>query len=61
MSDEQQIRDEILARIAELDERADELRRRRSAISIEIAELDREVARLRYRLRHLEQDKSGEA
>ena len=61
MSDEQQIRDEILARIAELDERADELRRRRSATSIEIAELDREVARLRYRLRHLEQDKSGEA
>jgi septal ring factor EnvC (AmiA/AmiB activator) len=61
VSDEQQIRDEILARIAELDERADELRRRRSATSIEIAELDREVARLRYRLRHLEQDKSGEA
>ena len=61
MSDEQQIRDEILARITELDERADELRRRRSATSIEIAELDREVARLRYRLRHLEQDKSGEA
>ena len=56
MSDEQQIRDEILARIAELDERADELRRRRSATSIEIAELDREVARLRYRLRHLEEE-----
>ena len=56
MSDEQQIRDEILARITGLDERADELRRRRSAISIEIAELDREVARLRYRLRHLEEE-----
>jgi chromosome segregation ATPase len=56
VSDEQQIRDEILARITELDERADELRRRRTAISIEIAELDREVARLRYRLRHLEEE-----
>ena len=51
---EQGIRDELLARIAELDERADELRGRRSEISTEIAELDREVAQLRRRLRQLE-------
>ncbi|MDQ3833588.1 MAG: hypothetical protein M3315_08130 [Actinomycetota bacterium] len=53
---EQGLRDELLAKIAELDERADELRGRRSEISTEIAELDREVARLRRHLRQVEEE-----
>ena len=44
MSEEQDLREELLAKIAELDELADELRRRRGEISTEIAALDREVA-----------------
>ncbi len=46
MSEEQDLREELLAKIAELDELADELRRRRGEISTEIAALDREVAQL---------------
>src|ERR687885_1849049 len=46
VSEEQDLCEELLAKIAELDELADELRRRRGEISTEIAALDREVAQL---------------
>jgi hypothetical protein len=40
---------------------ADELRRRSSEISVEIAELDREVDRLRRRLQQEEEERGEEA
>jgi uncharacterized coiled-coil DUF342 family protein len=61
VSEEQDLREELLAKIAELDELADELRRRRGEISTEIAALDREVAQLRRRVRQLEEERGGEA
>jgi uncharacterized coiled-coil DUF342 family protein len=56
VSEEEGIRDELLAKIRRLEELADELRMRRSEISTEIAELDQEVDQLRWRLRHLEEE-----
>jgi uncharacterized protein Yka (UPF0111/DUF47 family) len=53
--------EEFLAKIAELEEMADELRRRSSEISVEIAELDREVDRLRRRLQQEEEERGEEA
>jgi uncharacterized coiled-coil DUF342 family protein len=61
VSEEQDLCEELLAKIAELDELADELRRRRGEISTEIAALDREVAQLRRRVRQLEEERGGEA
>jgi uncharacterized coiled-coil DUF342 family protein len=56
VSEEEGIREELLAKIRRLEELADELRMRRSEISTEIAELDQEVDQLRWRLRYLEEE-----
>jgi hypothetical protein len=56
VSDEQQIRRELLDKVAKLEELADELRGRRSEISIAIAKLDREVEGLLRHLRQLEEE-----
>jgi uncharacterized coiled-coil DUF342 family protein len=56
VSEEEGIREELLAKIRRLEELADELRMRRSETSTEIAELDQEVDQLRWRLRYLEEE-----
>jgi uncharacterized coiled-coil DUF342 family protein len=56
VSEEEGIREELLAKIRRLEELADELRMRRSETSTEIAEFDQEVDQLRWRLRYLEEE-----